>query len=66
MQHEIDCQARKFDLQRDLAWVNREAWMFEQTRTRPRIRTAVARALFILASRLTSRIEHLADQPHTV
>jgi hypothetical protein len=66
MPYEIDCQARNFDLQRDLAWVNREAWMFKQPHTWRGIRFAMARALRTLMSRLTPRIVQPADQPHAV
>jgi hypothetical protein len=65
MQNTTDCETRYFDLQRDLAWVNSEAWKFEHPRAQQRIRSAVARALLALARRLTPRIEQPADQPHT-
>jgi hypothetical protein len=65
MQNTTDCETRYFDLQRDLAWVNSEAWKFDRPRSRQRIRSAVARALLALARRLTPRIEQPADQPHT-
>jgi hypothetical protein len=64
MPYSIDCQARNFDLQRDLAWTNSDAWMFEQARPRPHIRSAMARALRALASHLTPRIQQPADQPY--
>jgi hypothetical protein len=65
MQQTTDCQARYYDLQRDLAWVNSEAWKFERPRSRRRIRSAVARALLALASRLTPRIEQPDDRLQT-
>jgi hypothetical protein len=36
MQYTTDCQARYLDLQRDLAWVNSEAWKFEHPRAQQR------------------------------
>jgi hypothetical protein len=64
MQYTTDCQARYLDLQRDLAWVNSEAWKFEHPRAQQRIRSAVARILIALGTRLTPPSEQTMDQPH--
>ena len=61
MLYTTDCQARYFDIQRDLAWANSEAWKFAQPRPRRGLRSLVTR----ICIAVTRPLGRPVDEPTT-